>query len=826
VDALTTASEENKIISASFVLEQEKVAKLTLSRDQGAAQSAQLEAALLNAEERAVAALRRASAAESAQQSLNSLHATLSAQHAECNQQLEELGVLSENMTVELASLRQYCEDQRVASLTLQDQLRDGKVAMAELEIQLTEANSSVNVKSSEILQAREREELLMAAHARQELELREQLAAATQYADSIAAELESKMAELAAQHSTVVEGFRAERARILSSYEHMLEESRRCSLKAATQQHEQYETKLQAAHAAQAFELEEARRGLEEAHAARASAQKNLDLALARISAMAQGESTAGRQRTDLEEKLAEATRALLDARSVTERVDAKRIDAEKECAALRGLVSTSVEHAKEAADRYLQQAKLELAAANASAELATNEKNAAIESARSTAALVEELEAQLQAARSQLLASKAHETDNDAAAAIARERVEHLQHKLEGLESQREELLQTVRAQQDALGKAEFACREHGEMKKDFEKVIKALQEEILELKNHQAQRETAHSEHAQTLEGRVSDLGGALAESRGETIHTRQALLNARAELDALHSQVTELLTSAMQSPPSVKGSSLLAAGAGAAASADADAGAGSVGGCSGIDNEAMREFENDENTECSSSSVSNKRTFASGGCGIVTRSSSFSRLSSSSITSSSRIRDQTFKKADRLQNPLRDITLAVVANSEQPDYAVADPELELSADVSTTDWHDRLVVLTLDLHEALVFALVEQGQEMSNATAANANGCNRDAHALRNASQALHALHDHAIRAPWVDCDSPVQSLPPAHEMVALMGVGRDCCGISRSNSSTINNLNIDSRAVSGAKVRSTSMPLAQSVSSSQDSAQVG
>ncbi|NDC42811.1 MAG: hypothetical protein EBZ77_14885, partial [Chitinophagia bacterium] len=487
MDALTTASEENKIISASFVLEQEKVAKLTLSRDQGAAQSAQLEAALLNAEERAVAALRRASAAESAQQSLNSLHATLSAQHAECNQQLEELGVLSENMTVELASLRQYCEDQRVASLTLQDQLRDGKVAMAELEIQLTEANSSVNVKSSEILQAREREELLMAAHARQELELREQLAAATQHADSIAAELESKMAELAAQHSTVVEGFRAERARILSSYEHMLEESRRCSLKAATQQHEQYETKLQAARAAQAFELEEARRGLEEAHAARASAQKNLDLALARISAMAQGESTAGRQRTDLEEKLAEATRALLDARSVTERVDARRIEAEKECAALRGLVSTSVEHAKEAADRYLQQAKLELAAANASAELATNEKNAAIESARSTAALVEELEAQLQAARSQLLASKAHETDNDAAAAFARERVEHLQHKLEGLESQREELLQTVRAQQDALGKAEFACREHGEMKKDFEKVIKALQEEILELKNH---------------------------------------------------------------------------------------------------------------------------------------------------------------------------------------------------------------------------------------------------------------------------------------------------------------------------------------------------
>ena len=116
---------------------------------------------------------------------------------------------------------------------------------------------------------------------------------------------------------------------------------------------------------------------------------------------------------------------------------------------------------------------------------------------------------------------------------------------------------------------------------------------------------------------------------------------------------------------------------------------------------------------------------------------------------------RIRAERERLEKRKQQPLQELQAAEAqaeGEAEGEEDEDEDEDANASFDSATADWHDRIVALTLDLHEALVFALVAAPGSKT----------------LGDASAALHALHEHAVRAPWVNLDtsSPLQMLPPA------------------------------------------------------------
>ena len=754
-------------------------------RNRAVTRASQLEAAAALAEQRADEATGRALESDKRAVEAEKRAAAMESDKCEAEAQkslaMEQFSTSQESLEVELAALRQYCEDERVAYLALQDQVRERDAAASLLEERLAEARASHDA-------------LLAAARVQESkaFERTEQMVADT------TASNEAQLADLKAQHAAVVEGFRAERARILGSYEHMLEESRRCTLKAATQQHEQYEVKLQTLREALGAEQRQVQQALAEA--------------LARVD---QSQST-----------LSNMDQQLVEARTALERSEQARLEAEKECAMLRGLVSTSVRDAREAADRYLQQAKVEVANAAATAKRATTEMHTAQQQAKEANVAKAEAERRITAgvvAQEELQ----RECDNR-----HRREQQHLE--------QRTNLERKLEKAHAAIGQIRLQLAEaHSALEKNRDLQAATEQQRELQAANEESRRraqlETSFAERARTMEAafaertrgfeagfaerargfelHIADLGAALAESRGETIHTRQALLNSRAELDALHSQVTELLSSVggAGAPECTEGGRVRGGGG--------DDGLGAAGRCS------------DENAPPPGDKNKYAVGLNSGGTGASVRPISNNNNNSaaptllSSRAVASRFRENSSKRAERMENPLRDITPQDAAKEEY-DCSTSDNDDEndndndvddaanFSTDISTSQWHDRLVMLALDLHEALVFALVEQ--------TANAKPGTSSENALTDASKALQALHDHAMKTPWtLAAGSPVQSLPAAHEMVTIMGVG------ARVGSSSSSGLRLGLGLGFGTGLRP---PLrqqhqSQSVSSSQDSAKV-
>jgi len=729
MQAFSAAEEEKGAMSVALADEQ-ALRNLAVDR------ASQLETAAVEAEQRANEATGRAlesdKRAVEAEQRAAAMECDKRNAEAQKSLAMEQFSTSQESLEVELAALRQYCEDERVAYLALQDQLRERDAAASLLEERLAEARASHDA-------------LLAAARVQESKasERTEQMVADT------TASHEAQLADLKAQHAAVVEGFRAERARILGSYEHMLEESRRCTLKAATQQHEQYEVKLQTLREALGAEQHQVQRALAEA--------------LARVD---QSQST-----------LSDVDQQLVEARTACERSEQARLEAEKECAMLRGLVSTSVRDAREAADRYLQQAKVEVANAASSAQRAATEMHTAQQQAKEANAAKAEAERRIAAG---VAAQEELQRECDGRNRREQQHLEeraHLERKLEEAHAS----MGQIRLQ---LAEAHSALEKHRDLQAATEqqRERQAANEESRRL----AQLETSFAERARTMEAafaertrgfeagfaerargfelHIADLGAALAESRGETIHTRQALLNSRAELDALHSQVTELLSSVggAGAPECTEGGRVRGGGG--------DDGLGAAGRC------------NDENAPPLGDKSKSKYGGGAGGAvagggrgGRPNNNSAAATTVLSSRGVASRFRENSSKRAERMENPLRDITHDEA--KEECDCSTSDNDDEddndendaanLSTDISTSQWHDRLVMLALDLHEALVFALVEQ--------AANAKPGTSSENALTDASKALQVLHDHSVKTPWtLAAGSPVQSLPPAHEMVALMG----------------------------------------------------
>lgn len=804
MQAFKEAMNEKEILSAAIASGQVAVAELERNVSETAIRAAHEAAAALGA-------LERASAQETAHATLSTLHEALNAEHAETMIRVRELTELSHTQEVELASLRQYCEDQRFAYLTLQEESRQHSQAVVQLQMQFTEAKSaSAAIESSSAARDEahvSREEVLVAALEEQKLTFDAERGAAK-------VEFAAKITDLTAQHAKIIEGFRAERARILGSYENMLEESRRCTLRAASQQHEQYEAKLQSISSAHMAELNDAKRIAADEMTSRAAVQRSLDVTLARLSTIAQNESVLMIQATSLEEKLSSLGQKYETLVTESEEIAKVRVDAEKECVLLRGLVSTSVEQTREAADRYLQQAKLELANATQATDRANADCISAKKSADEHRGVAERLAAQLELAEATMEAMHREQTNAlSATSSIAeaeiligelraeisaimlekqglvgelgghRVRLAAMQTELDSasskatsvaatsqkaLQSATEEncmLMDALRSQQETIDKANQAYREQTERHLRLESQNRELSAHLQDAVAARIELERNEGnilERMKSLETHSRELSGALAQSRGETLHTRQQLLNARAELDALHGQVTELLTSAMTTPPKAINSTHYAPFA------------------PRITNMDGRNESSDENVD-PTLEASGAATSSAGVSGQLTSNVRISSYGSTAhLGSTSRIRAQSDQRAtqrvsaeQRLLNPLQELPVPHERIDDDDDDVDAqdDADADISFESVASSWHDLLVGLTLDLHEAMVFSVVEQQRSREEQSA---NADNKVSGALVEASLALQALHEHVVRAPWAAANgSPVQSLPPAHDMANLM-----------------------------------------------------
>lgn len=186
----------------------------------------------------------RSTAAESAQ-------ASASAQLEAASQLALQHQAVIVTHAAEMQMLRCYCEEQRILSLALQDQ--HAQAALESVKLQAAASGLSEDLCQVQAClacsehEAEQREAAhssalaaLTTTHAKQYAALSEQMnatqatlqaseagrLAAIQEATATKAQSEALLAEESDRHVAALESFRSERARILSSYEHMLEES------------------------------------------------------------------------------------------------------------------------------------------------------------------------------------------------------------------------------------------------------------------------------------------------------------------------------------------------------------------------------------------------------------------------------------------------------------------------------------------------------------------------------------------------------------------------------------------------------------------------
>ena len=117
--------------------------------------------------------------------------------------------------------------------------------------------------------------------------------------------------------------------------------------------------------------------------------------------------------------------------------------------------------------------------------------------------------------------------------------------------------------------------------------------------------------------------------------------------------------------------------------------------------------------------------------------------------------------------------------IKVTTEDIDSSLSDDHIALSAhNPNHMEWHDHLINLSLDMHEALTFSILEhrrntnqQHQEVATEADQAVGKC------LTAASFCTQALHSHIMRTPWSSAasDEPIPVLPAAHEMLFALGV---------------------------------------------------
>jgi hypothetical protein len=133
----------------------------------------------------------------------------------------------------------------------------------------------------------------------------------------------------------------------------------------------------------------------------------------------------------------------------------------------------------------------------------------------------------------------------------------------------------------------------------------------------------------------------------------------------------------------------------------------------------------------------------------------------------------------------RDPLREVQ----ASTDEVESSISDDNIDLVSAATnyfgdTNVWHDQLVMLTLDLHESLTFAIVQQtmAHSVAGASAVSDNKSIEMESAIANVSTCLkaasintQAIHSHVLSAPWAQENGPAPALPPAHDMLnALTG----------------------------------------------------
>lgn len=263
------------------------------------------------------------------------------------------------------------------------------------------------------------------------------------------------------------------------------------------------------------------------------------------------------------------------------------------------------------------------------------------------------------------------------------------------------------------------------------------------------------------AQAKEAQIKQLGHQLAVANTATLSAQQQVAAKQAELEALHRQCTDLIAAAMASPESsptkAKATAMRQAGYGHDEDEDED-----------------EDVENDENAPRGAPppfrAADKGQGSAPHGRGRGDR-----QVLGELLQAQAQTRAQT--QADSADS--EDALAISDLSSASQEAAVAGVSL-----AEAVHWHERLLSFALDMHEAITFATAEDfaAQEGIGETP-------RVSPPLRMASEALRALHDHVLLAPWLDSTAVApQSLPAAHEMIDALRVPEERAHTASSSSS--------------------------------------
>jgi len=113
----------------------------------------------------------------------------------------------------------------------------------------------------------------------------------------------------------------------------------------------------------------------------------------------------------------------------------------------------------------------------------------------------------------------------------------------------------------------------------------------------------------------------------------------------------------------------------------------------------------------------------------------------------------------------------------------DSSLSDDHIALDLHSNHTEWHDHLITLSLDLHEALTFSILEHRRNANQPKTVPTEADTAVGKCLTAASFCTQALHSHIMRTPWSPnaSEEPIPVLPAAHEMLFALGCERDTVG---------------------------------------------
>ncbi len=284
-------------------------------------------------------------------------------------------------------------------------------------------------------------------------------------------------------------------------------------------------------------------------------------------------------------------------------------------------------------------------------------------------------------------------------------------------GLLEQRDELNQAFKAQKNMLEVVEKSKKQAEEKVVYLEKTVESAQADLASVNSRVDAMCKEHQLQEEELRAQVETLAQDAASNHTLALSAQQSLLAKQTELDALHRQCTELISAAVNSPePSPH---------------------------KHRDRRDIAEQKDEDEAELDKENTSSHQHRATALSGFAPPRQVLAPLATPGVESTH------------------------ISDLSSSDGLVA-AGLGLE---EASKWHDHLLSLALDLHEAITFATAAdyQAQEACGEVP-------QVSPPLRMASESLRSLHEHVVHAPWLDSAAIApQSLPAAHEMMhALQG----------------------------------------------------